>query len=83
MSFKFLAQKGHFDGEGSTISFNSYHTCTNKLPTLHIAVSATVKKDNGAVVNAANATIAKSQWQRFIDRLYTNTGDRQGYKAEC
>lgn len=81
--FSFLAENGHFDGAGSRISFVFYHTCTGGNPTLRLSVSASVTADRGAAVNAGNAAFAKIQWQRFLDRTYSNTGQRQGYRARC
>lgn len=75
----FLAQAGHFDGAGSTILFHFYQTCSGSMPTLRLSVNATVKKDNGAVVNAGNAAIAKTQWQNFMNKTYANTAARPGY----
>ncbi|UFN45137.1 hypothetical protein [Nocardioides okcheonensis] len=78
VGFTFEAQAGHFDGAGSEITFRFYSTCSGTRPWLHLNVSARVIKDRGAAQNAANAAIAKRQWQRFLNNTNENTIARQG-----
>lgn len=65
----FTAEAGHFDGEGSKISFDFYKP---KGYPVRIAIAATVKKDNGSAANAANAYVAKNTWSQFINSLILN-----------
>lgn len=65
----FVAQTGHFDGAGSKITFDFYKPTGYPV---RIAISATVKVDNGGPANAANAYVAKSTWNVFINNLILN-----------
>ncbi|QHC73219.1 hypothetical protein [Rathayibacter sp. VKM Ac-2805] len=58
----FTAEPGHFDGEGSTISFSWYNDQDGYL---HLFVYANVLGDAGGPVNAANATVAGTNWLNF------------------
>lgn len=81
--FSFIAQRGHFDDEGSRIGFVFYQTCSKGVPTLRLSVTATILRDRGSFANSANSAIARGQWQNFLDRTYKNTWNRQGRGGRC
>lgn len=78
VGFTFVAQAGHFDGAGSEITFRFYSTCGGTRPWLHLNVNARVIKDRGDAANAANAAMAKRQWQRFLNNINENAIAQQG-----
>lgn len=61
-AMQFVAQAGHFDGAGSTITFAWYNGIGGYI---HLYVHAHVMIDNGGPANAANATIAGVNWLRY------------------
>lgn len=62
--FQFVAKKGHFDGEGSTITFNFYNDASGWL---HLTTRAIVVK--GGSLTSVNKAFAEQKWHDFLARL--------------
>ncbi|WP_291037656.1 hypothetical protein [Herbiconiux sp.] len=65
-ALQFVAAPGHFDGEGSIITFSWYNDPSGYL---HLYVHAMVKKDLGTLANVANSKAAGLTWMEFWRRV--------------
>lgn len=70
-AMQFLALPGHFDGEGSLITFSWYNDTSGYL---HLYVHAMVKRDLGPHLNVINSRIAGANWLLFWQRVADNAG---------
>ncbi|MCS5722529.1 hypothetical protein N1028_11250 [Herbiconiux sp. CPCC 203407] len=61
-AMQFLARPGHFDGEGSLITFSWYNDPSGYI---HLYVHAMIKRDLGPGPNIANSQIAGATWLRY------------------
>ncbi len=61
-AMQFVAQPGHFDGEGSMITFSWYNDPSGYL---HLYVHAKVLHDYGSALNILNFRVAGISWLRY------------------
>jgi hypothetical protein len=78
MFWTFTALKGHFDGAGSTISFNFYSDGVRA----HLLVDAHIIKDR-SLFNAVNAGAARIAWERFYRNTASNVCRYQLKSKNC
>lgn len=65
-ALQFVAQPGHFDGEGSIITFSWYNDPSGYL---HLYVHAKILVDRGPAINIANSRVAGTNWLLFWQRV--------------
>ena len=76
--FYFIAQRGHFDGEGSQITFSFSTHADGKL---HLQVTARVT--NPTIPDFLNKEGARYTWHNFATNLGTNLYYHQGCRFTC
>ncbi|WP_382306484.1 hypothetical protein [Herbiconiux sp. UC225_62] len=74
-ALQFVARAGHFDGEGSMVTFAWYNDPSGYI---HLYVHAKVIKDNGIAINVANSRIAGLNWLAYWQRVADNANGSSG-----
>jgi hypothetical protein len=74
-ALQFVAQAGHFDGEGSMITFSWYNDTNGYI---HLYVHAKIMRDLGIAIDLANSRIAGANWLMFWQRVADNANGSSG-----
>jgi hypothetical protein len=74
-AMQFVAQVGHFDGEGSMVTFSWYNDPSGYI---HLYVHAKVIRDQGIALNVINSHIAGYNWMTYWQHVADNANGSSG-----